>query len=29
VFQKPVGPTTRREFFQLARMAIARKQPGA
>jgi hypothetical protein len=29
VFQKPLGPTSRREFPQLARMAIARKQPGA
>jgi hypothetical protein len=29
VFQKPLGPTSRREFLQLARMAIARKQPGA
>jgi hypothetical protein len=29
VFQRPVGPTTRREFFELARLAIARKQPGA
>jgi predicted TIM-barrel fold metal-dependent hydrolase len=29
VFQKPVGPTTRREFWELARMAIARRQPGA
>jgi hypothetical protein len=28
-FQKPLGPTTRREFFELARLAIARKQPGA
>ncbi|MFI5307564.1 MAG: amidohydrolase family protein [Polyangiales bacterium] len=28
-FQRPLGPTSRREFFQLARMAIARRQPGA
>ncbi|HKU42879.1 MAG TPA: amidohydrolase family protein [Polyangiales bacterium] len=28
-FQQPVGPTTRREFLQLARMAIARRSPGA
>ena len=27
--QRPLGPTTRRESFQLARMAIARNQPGA
>jgi hypothetical protein len=28
-FQRPLGPTTRREFFELARIAIAKKQPGA
>ena len=28
-FQKPLGPTSRREFLQLARMAIAKGQPGA
>ena len=28
-FQRPLGPTTRREFFELARRAIAKKQPGA
>jgi hypothetical protein len=28
-FQRPLGPTTRREFFELARLAIAKKQPGA
>jgi uncharacterized protein len=28
-FQEPLGPTTRREFMQLARLAIARRQPGA
>lgn len=28
-FQQPLGPTTRRDFLQLARMAIARRQPGA
>ena len=29
VFQKPLGPTSRRDFLQLARMAIARRMPGA
>jgi hypothetical protein len=29
VFQKPLGPTSRREFLQLARLAIAKRQPGA
>ncbi len=28
-FQRPLGPTNRREFLQLARLAIARRQPGA
>ena len=28
-FQTPLGPTTRREFFELAKRAIAKKQPGA
>jgi hypothetical protein len=28
-FQKPLGPTSRREFLQLAKLAIARRQPGA
>jgi hypothetical protein len=28
-FHKPLGPTTRKEFFELARLAIARRQPGA
>jgi uncharacterized protein len=28
-FQEPLGPTTRREFLQLARLAIAKRQPGA
>jgi hypothetical protein len=27
--QKPLGPTTRREFLTLAKLAIAKKQPGA
>ena len=29
VFQRPLGPTSRREFLQLAKMAIAKGQPGA
>lgn len=29
VFQEPLGPTSRREFLQLARYAIAKRQPGA
>jgi hypothetical protein len=28
-FQQPLGPTTRREFIQLARIAIAQNKPGA
>jgi hypothetical protein len=28
-FQQPLGPTTRREFLQLARIAIAQGKPGA
>ena len=29
VFQKPLGPTSRREFLQLAKIAIAQGKPGA
>jgi hypothetical protein len=29
VFQKPLGPTSRRDFLSLARRAIAKNQPGA